>query len=169
MGLLQLFSLSFQNKLVAACVQRQKVPRIFVFPSNLHYTCSLCTWVCLKHFGHFLRWCLLGWVSRGVTTPALASWSPFLWPLRVLDLSKEHCINSRLPAFQDMGQATGEATQIMLERLFYYSVSLSLLLSVTSFPQLTLSWSNNETKNCVFACLQIQTQFRSSWFVHSFC
>lgn len=52
MGLLQLFSLSFQNKLVAACVQKQKVPRIFVFPSNLHYTCSLCARVCLKHFGH---------------------------------------------------------------------------------------------------------------------
>lgn len=49
-----------------------------------------------------------------------------------------------------MRQATGEAAQIMLERL--YNVSLSLLPSVLSFPQLTLPWSNNETNNCVFAC-----------------
>lgn len=47
MCLLQLFCLCFQNKLVAACVCAQKkeqgMPRISVFPSNIHAVPAVCT------------------------------------------------------------------------------------------------------------------------------
>lgn len=96
MCLLQLFCLSFQNKLVAACVQKQRVPKISAHFLPTFMLSRLWARVCLKHLLHCCEsarfyHCLCLHKCLGMWITACGS-----WVLSFLSQSrKSHCCIGR--------------------------------------------------------------------------
>lgn len=79
MCLLQLFCLCFQNKLVAACVQKQRVPKISVYFLPTFMLSRLWARACLKHLIHCYEStrfypCLCLHKCSGIWATACGSW-----------------------------------------------------------------------------------------------